>query len=219
MRRNKLGFLLVAMGLVLAATACSRILTLARATPTSQPVQATPTPIPLTATATTPLPPTRTLVPATTTPMQAMPTATLTPPTLTPAPPTPTPVIYVVQAGDTLGAIAKKFGVTVAALQEVNAISDPNRLQIDQELVIPQRQVEATVTSTSISPIIAPDVYVVQAGDTLGAIAKQYGVTVEALQEANAISDPTRLQIGQKLIIPKCGTIAPRGTATEVRAT
>ena len=219
MRRNKLGALLVAMGLVLAATACSRIPTLGRATPTSQPVQATPTLIPLTATPTTPIPPTRTPVLVTTAPMQAMPTATLTPPALTPALPTPTSAIYVVQAGDTLGAIAKKFGVTVAALQEVNAISDPNRLQIGQELVIPQRQVEATVTSTSVSPTMAPDVYVVQAGDTLGAIAKQYGVTVEALQEANAISDPTLLQIGQKLIIPKGGTIASTSTPTEVRAT
>ena len=125
-----------------------------------------------------------------------------------------------VQAGDTLGAIAKEFGVTVEALQEVNAISDPKRLQIDQELVIPQkRQVVATVTSTSVSPTTAPVIHVVQAGDTLGAIAKQYGVTVEALQEVNAISDPRRLQIDQELIIPKGGTIEPRSTATKVRAT
>ena len=215
MRRNKLGSLLVAMGIVLTATACARIPTLARATPTSQPVQAASTPILLTATATTPMPPAGTLVPAATTPTNPMPTATLIPS----APPTPTPVIYVVQAGDTLGAIAKEFGVTVEALQEVNAISDPTRLQIDQELVIPQSQVEATVTPGSVSPSTAPVIHLVQAGDTLGAIARQYGVTVEALQEVNAISDPTRLQIGQELIIPKAGTIAPRSTATEVRAT
>jgi formylglycine-generating enzyme required for sulfatase activity len=219
MRGNKLGLLLVTLGIILATTACSRIPMLARATPTSESAQTATTPIPLTATATTPMPPTRTLVPETTTPIHSGPTATLTPPTLTPALPTPTPVIYVVQAGDTLGAIAKEFGVTVEALQEANALSDPNRLQIDQELVIPQSQVETTVTSTPVSPTMAPDVYVVQAGDTLGAIAKQYGVTVEALQEVNAISDPTHLQIGQKLIIPKGGTIAPTSTATEVRAT
>ena len=119
-----------------------------------------------------------------------------------------------------MGAIAKKFGVAVEALQEVNAISDPTRLQIDQELVIPQKkQVEATVTSTPVSPTTASVIHLVQAGDTLGAIAKQYGVTVEALQEVNAISDPNRLQIGQELISPKSGTIAPTSTATEVRAT
>ena len=128
-------------------------------------------------------------------------------------------MIYVVQAGDTLSGIAKEFGVTVEALQEVNAISDPTRLQIDQELVIPQQQVAATATSTSVSPTIAPMVHVVQAGDTLGEIAKQYGVTVEALQEVNAISDPKRLQIGQELIIPQGGTITPTSAATEVRTT
>ena len=118
-------------------------------------------------------------------------------------------MIYVVQEGDTSSEIAKKFGVTVEALLEINAISDPARLQIDQELVIPQPQVAATVTSTSVSTTIAPVVHVVQEGDTLSEIAKQYGVTVEALQEANAISDPKRLQIGQELIIPQVGTITP----------
>ena len=112
--------------------------------------------------------------------------------------------------------IAKEFGVTVEALQEVNAISDPKRLQIGQELLIPQRQIEATVTSTSVSPTVAPLVYVVQAGDTLSEIAKEFGVTVEALQEVNAISDPKRLQIGQELIIPQRETTAPTGTATAV---
>jgi formylglycine-generating enzyme required for sulfatase activity len=118
-------------------------------------------------------------------------------------------VIYVVQAGDTLSEIAKEFGVTVEALQEANAISDPTSLQIDQELVIPQRQVAATATSTSVSPPSAQVVHVVQEGDTLSEIAKQYGVTVEALQEVNAISDPKRLQIGQELVIPQGGTITP----------
>ncbi|MBC8263816.1 MAG: LysM peptidoglycan-binding domain-containing protein, partial [Anaerolineales bacterium] len=225
MRGNKLGPLLVALGIILAATACTRTATPAQATPTSEPVQATPTPVPPTSTL---MPPTRTPVPPTATPRPPTPTATPTPvpptataipPTLTPVPPTPTPVIYVVQAGDTLSEIAKEFGVTVEALQEVNAISDPTRLQIDQELVIPQQQVAATATSTSVSPTIAQVVHVVQEGDTLSEIAKQYGVTVEALQEVNAISDPKRLQIGQELIIPQGGTITPTSAATEVRTT
>ena len=226
MRDNKLGLLLVAMGIILAAAACTRTPMPAQATPTSQPVQATPTSVPPTATATTPMPPTRTPVPPTATPRpptptRVPPTATAIPPTPTPVPPTPTPtpVIYVVQAGDTLSEIAKEFGVTVEALQEVNAISDPTRLQIDQELVIPQRQITATVTSTSVSPTSTQVVHVVQEGDTLSEIAKQYGVTVEALQEVNAISNPKRLRIGQELIIPQGGTIMPTSTATEVRTT
>lgn len=47
-----------------------------------------------------------------------------------------------------------------------------------------------------------PVIYVVKKGDNLLSIAKQYGVTAEAIQEANGILDPRRLQIGQELVIP-----------------
>ena len=58
-------------------------------------------------------------------------------PTSTPAP-TPTPVIHKVRAGDTLIDIAKQYGISAEALQEANAILDPRRLQLGQELVIPR---------------------------------------------------------------------------------
>ena len=44
---------------------------------------------------------------------------------------------------------------------------------------------------------------IVVAGDTLEAIAHTYGVSLEALIQANGIQDPSRLQIGQKLLLPK----------------
>jgi LysM repeat protein len=50
-----------------------------------------------------------------------------------------------------------------------------------------------------------PVIHTVQAGDTLIGIAEQYGISVEALQEANDILDPRRLQIGQELVIPREG--------------
>jgi len=56
-----------------------------------------------------------------------------------------------------------------------------------------------------------PVTYVVQEGDTLGAIAIRFGVSVEALQAANGIDDPTKLQIGQELTIP-VGGVAPTRT-------
>lgn len=71
------------------------------------------------------------------------PRATPTLAAATPPPPsqpivTPTPVVYVVQAGDTLIPIANKFGVSVADLVAANGNLDATRLQIGQELVIPQ---------------------------------------------------------------------------------
>ena len=62
-----------------------------------------------------------------------------------------------------------------------------------------------------------PIVYVIKAGDTLSAIAKEFGVTVEALQEANAILDLNQIQVGQELIIPQGKTITT-ATATRARA-
>ncbi len=68
------------------------------------------------------------------------PTVTLAVPTAT-APntptPSPTPIVHVVQPGETLIAIAIKYGVTVAALQSANGIADPSTLQVNQELIVP----------------------------------------------------------------------------------
>lgn len=61
--------------------------------------------------------------------------------TATPGPPaSPTPGVeqsYVVREGDTLSAIAARFGVAEEAILKANGITDPNRLFVGQELVIP----------------------------------------------------------------------------------
>ena len=51
------------------------------------------------------------------------------------------------------------------------------------------------VTGGSVLP------YVVQAGDTLSAIAKKYNVTLEQLMKWNNIKDPNILTVGQRLVI------------------
>ncbi len=79
-------------------------------------------------------------------------------------------------------------------------------------------------TSPVSAPTIAATYYTVQAGDTLGAIALKFDVTVDDLVAANNLSDPNNLSIGQKLIIPpRRGnnpvkpTAAPAGpTATRI---
>jgi len=96
--------------------------------------------------------------PATTSPVNlpaVTPRSTSTPAPATPASPptpasTPTPVIHKVRAGDTLIDIAKQYGISAEAIQEANAILDPRRLQIGQELVIPRegQSLEAPPTST-----------------------------------------------------------------------
>jgi LysM repeat protein len=68
----------------------------------------------------------------------------------------------------------------------------------------------ATATAPSRPPLetatptitATPIVHVVQQGDTLQAIAFDFGVGVEALQRANGIENPQFLQVGQRLVIP-----------------
>jgi LysM repeat protein len=62
----------------------------------------------------------------------------------------------------------------------------------------------ATATRTP-SPPPTPGVtqYVVKPGDTLSGIAKEFGVTVEAIMEVNDLTNPNKIRVGQVLIIPK----------------
>ncbi len=86
----------------------------------------------------------------------AAPTATPAP--YTPAPThtptvTPTPVFHTVQSGESLLAVATRYNVSVAALQDANGILDPRTLQIGQQLIIPREEeleaaAEATATPT-----------------------------------------------------------------------
>lgn len=59
------------------------------------------------------------------------------------------------------------------------------------------------------TPVPQATVYVVQEGDTLWVIAGRYGVSVQALADANGLADPDRLAIGQELIIPGGQAVVP----------
>lgn len=52
------------------------------------------------------------------------------------------------------------------------------------------------------TPAPTPRTYVVQEGDTLAAIAQQFGTTTEAIQAANGIQDPNLIAVGRVLVIP-----------------
>lgn len=78
---------------------------------------------------------------ATFTPVPATPSDTPTPTA------TATPIIYVIKQGDTLLPIARNYGVTVQAIQDANGISDPRRLRIGQEIIIPAVEGEGEPTA------------------------------------------------------------------------
>ncbi len=114
----------------------------------------------------------------------------------------PTTSIYVVQAGDTLNAIARRFGTTVAELMRLNNLTNPDRIVVGQKLVVPAAGSGAPATDTSPVTGSQQRTHVVQKGETLLSIARRYGVTVQAIQKANNIANPDLIFPGQVLVIP-----------------
>lgn len=106
------------------------------------------------------------------------------------------PFFYGVRPGDTLSAIARRFGVTVTALTQANCICNPNLILVGQVLIIPCATGCCPAAGAPAAPSCA---YIVRAGDTLTAIARRFGTTVKALQRLNGIANPNRILVGQRL--------------------
>ncbi len=83
---------------------------------------------------------------------EATPTLTL-PPTPTP---TPIPLAYTVQEGDTLSAIAQRYGITVEEIVSANGLPNPDVLNIGQQLVIPGHFVTPTPAAPTEVPTDTP---------------------------------------------------------------
>ena len=95
---------------------------------------------------------------------------------------------YEVRPGETLAGIAADHGTTVAALVEENDITNPDLIVAGQILTIPG---ESGETNHTVGP-----------GETLAGIAASYGLTISDLIDANDLSNPDLLRIGQLISIP-----------------
>ena len=132
----------------------------------------------------------------------------------------PPVMTYIVQPGDTLYKIARRFGVTVDAIVKATNIANPSLIKPGQVLVIPAT---GATPAPMPSPVPAPPpaparsftpspspqplpagatMYTIQPGDTLYRISRKYGVSVDAIITTNNIANPSRVKPGQVLAIP-----------------
>ena len=97
---------------------------------------------------------------------------------------------YIVQPGDTLSAIAARYGTTYQNLAVINNIADPNRIYPGQEI-----RIDGTAPTSNASE----EYYTIQSGDTLSGIAAKFGTTWQWLAEVNSISDPNLIYPGNTI--------------------
>jgi LysM repeat protein len=124
-------------------------------------------------------------------------------------PPPATTIEHVIAKGETFSELAKKYGVSVKAIQQANPGVDPAKLKLGQKINIPPKPPGGASGPSSSGPGTSPgaaaepagDVYVVQRGDTLTKIAAAKKVTVKALRAANNLRTD-QIRPGQKLKIP-----------------
>ena len=98
------------------------------------------------------------------------------------------------QRGENLFRIALRYGVSVAQLRQWNNIGNANLIYAGQSLYIYNGQTNP--------PPPTGKVYVVKAGDTLGRIARTYGVDMWVLARVNNIVNLNYIYVGQSLTIP-----------------
>ena len=101
--------------------------------------------------------------------------------------------IYIVQRGDTLYSIAKRFNTTVQNIVNNNGISNPNLIYPGQRLIIAK-------STTNIQTKYIN--YTIKRGDTLWGIANKYNTTVNELAYINGIRNVNRIYVNQVIRIP-----------------
>ena len=110
-------------------------------------------------------------------------------------------VAYVVERGDSLSVIARRFDTTVSRLVALNQLRSRNRISIGQRLLLPQDNVDTSQMVVE-AEATADGRYQVRRGDTVSLIAARFGVAEQEVLSLNGIADRNRIYPGQDLRLP-----------------
>ncbi|HWS61059.1 MAG TPA: LysM peptidoglycan-binding domain-containing protein [Flavobacterium sp.] len=107
---------------------------------------------------------------------------------------------YVVQKGDNLSNIAKKYNVSVDEIKEWNNLSSAS-IKLGTSLQVAKKE-ESVQQDLAVAPKMENVEYIVKKGDNLGNIAKKFGSSVEDIKQWNNLSD-NNIALGKSLIVAK----------------
>lgn len=120
------------------------------------------------------------------------------------------PITYVVQPGDTLSEISKRYGVSVTDLWIANRLNSPHVLRAGQSLVIPSSRGDFAYwmapedDTAGAEPEVPPEpvFHRVKTGENLWVIARRYGTTIDAICEVNELDQGKVLPAGLNIEVP-----------------
>ena len=116
------------------------------------------------------------------------------------------PLSVLVEVGDSLSKIAKRYDTTTEILAAINGICDVNQIYVGQKILLAAAESE---TDDGVDPEPISVTVLVEVGDSLSKIAKQYDTTVDDLMVANDITDPNLVLVGQELVVSGIVPVVP----------
>jgi LysM repeat protein len=122
----------------------------------------------------------------------------------------------VVRPGDTLGAIAARYGTSVAHLVALNQIRNPDLILPGQVVVLAPTSATGPSRSSASGSLVF---HVVRPGENLTGLAASFGTSVAAIVRANGLANPNWIEIGQLLRIPGAASPSPRRSSTSANPT
>jgi len=120
--------------------------------------------------------------------------------------------IHIVQPGETLFRIGLQYNLSTDALVAANGLTNRNQIFSGQQLIIPSGNPDETAIANPLVASAPTTIHTIQPGETLGSIARRYGLTIDQLARSNNIDNPNEIYFGQQLNIwssVENNTVAP----------
>ena len=105
---------------------------------------------------------------------------------------------YIVQPGDSLYSIARRYGIDLQALRLLNRLEDIRDLRADQVILLPKLEGRTLA------------IHEIEAGDTFEKLAERYQTRVELLQSLNGMADTSLISLGGTILVPTAKTMLAR---------